>query len=56
MTKPTPDQSVFEFQTDLIQNPFYSEEKFSECQERMIQMKEDRAVFGYSRTWSNEKV
>lgn len=50
MTKPVPDQTVFEFEQDILKNPFISEESFTECQDRMKSMKEDRAVFGYSRS------
>nr|UOF76893.1 hypothetical protein [Cressdnaviricota sp.] len=50
MTKPLPDQSVFEFQTDYIQNPFYSEENFQECRNRMNQLHDVKAEFGYLRS------
>jgi len=50
MTKPIPDQAVFDFKTDLIENPFYSEENFQECRTRMNQMKDVKEEFGSLRS------
>jgi hypothetical protein len=47
MTKPLPDQSVFDFQTDYIENPFITEEPFEVARCRMKQMNEDKAEYGY---------
>jgi hypothetical protein len=47
MTKPLPDQSVFEFQEDSQVNPFISSENFQECRHRMNKIKEDKGEFGY---------
>lgn len=50
MTKPLPEQSVFDFQTDYIENPFYSEEPFETARCRMKKMNEDKAEYGYLRS------
>jgi len=47
MTKPIPDQSVFDFQFDSQENPFISEETFEKCHQRM---KDAKAAFGYLRS------
>jgi len=50
MTKPLPDQSVFQFESDIFNNPFISQETFDEAKCRMKAMKEDRDAFGCSRS------
>jgi len=50
MTRPQPEQAVFDFATDLIQNPFISEEPFQECRQRMNELRDVKAEFGYSRS------
>jgi len=47
MTKPTPDQAVFDFQSDYLQNPFYSDEPFEQARCRMKAMNAAKAEFGY---------
>jgi hypothetical protein len=47
MTKPIPDQSVFDFKTDIIENPFISDESFQECRHRMAKIQEDKGGFGF---------
>jgi len=47
MTKPTPDQSVFDFQEDSQVNPFISSENFQECRHRMAKIQEDKGAFGF---------
>jgi len=47
MTKPIPEQAVFDFATDLIQNPFISEEPFQQARCRMKAMNAAKEEFGY---------
>jgi len=46
MTKPVPDQEIFDFAQDS-QNPFVSQENFQACHQRM---KDAKAAFGYLRS------
>jgi len=50
MTRPQPEQAVFDFATDCIENPFISSESFQECRERMNQLKDVKEEFGSLRS------
>lgn len=50
MTRPQPEQAVFDFATDLTENPFISEETFEECRTRMNQMRDVKEEFGCLRS------